>query len=110
MIFVTGPLFSGKKTYLKQRFGWSEEELWAKAALDVQNLVTGSETPAQLAALAERLAERPAVTAAEVGGGVVPIDKALRAQREAAGRLSILLAEKAEEAVRVFCGLPTKLK
>lgn len=110
MIFVTGPLYSGKKTYLKKRFGWSEEELRQNAVCDAHTLVDGSESPAQLEVLAEKLAQRKAVTAAEVGGGVVPIEKAQRAQREAAGRLAILLAVRSEETVRVFCGIATALK
>ena len=32
MIFVTGPLFAGKKEYVCQALGWSEEDLSAKAA------------------------------------------------------------------------------
>ena len=48
--------------------------------------------------------------ATEVGGGVVPIDPSERAAREAAGRLSCLLAQRAERVVRVFCGLPMVLK
>ena len=36
--------------------------------------------------------------------------KAQRAQREAAGRLAILLAQQAQEVVRVFCGIPTRIK
>ncbi len=110
MIFVTGPLYSGKKTYLKNRFGWSEEELHQNAVCDAHTLVNGSESPAQLTAPAEKLAQCKAVTAAEVGGGVVPMDKAQRAQREAAGRLAILLAEQSKEAVRVFCGIAARLK
>ena len=110
MIFVTGPLYSGKKTYVKTRFGWNDAQLAPLAAADVQKLVTGAETPAQLAALAAQLAQKTAVTAAEVGSGVVPIDKAQRAQREAAGRLAILLAQRAQEVVRVFCGIPTRIK
>ena len=49
-------------------------------------------------------------TAAEVGGGVVPIDPAARAAREAAGRLACLLAARADCVVQMFCGLPTILK
>ena len=110
MIFVTGPLYSGKKTYVKTRFGWNDAQLARLAAADVQKLVTGAETPAQLEALAAQLAQKTAVTAAEVGSGVVPIDKAQRAQREAAGRLAIFLAQQAQEVVRVFCGIPTRIK
>ena len=58
MIFVTGPLYSGKKTYVKTRFGWNDAQLARLAAVDVQKLVTGAETPAQLEALAAQLAQK----------------------------------------------------
>jgi len=50
------------------------------------------------------------VIAAEVGGGVVPLDPAERAARERAGRLACLLAQRAETVVRVFCGIPKTIK
>ena len=106
MIFVTGPLYAGKKTWIRERLGLTEAELVACAVWDVQNLVpTGS-----LEALADELAMRRVVIATEVGCGVVPIDPAERERREAAGRLSCLLAERAETVVRVCCGLPQLLK
>ena len=48
--------------------------------------------------------------ATEVGGGVVPMDPAERAGREAAGRLACLLAARADCVVQMFCGIPTVLK
>ena len=48
--------------------------------------------------------------ATEVGGGVVPMDPAERAGREAAGRLACLLAARAGCVVQMFCGIPTVLK
>ena len=75
---------------------------------DVQDLAAGE---SDLVALADRLAaEYRVVIATEVGGGVVPIEPEVRAAREAAGRLSCLLADRAETVVRVFCGLPLVLK
>ena len=65
---------------------------------------------ASLPAFADELAQYDVVTATEVGGGVVPIDPAQRAAREAAGRLACLLAERADCVVQMFCGLPTVLK
>lgn len=65
---------------------------------------------ADLNRLADELADYDVVTAAEVGGGVVPIDPAARAAREAAGRLACLLAARADCVVQMFCGLPTILK
>ena len=64
----------------------------------------------RLEELAARLEAYPVVIATEVGGGVVPVDQAERAGREAAGRLACLLARRADTVVRVFCGLPIILK
>ena len=102
MIFVTGPLFSGKAGYARTLC--PENEL----LLNAHELADGT---SDLAALADELAARYAViTAAEVGGGVVPVDPVQRAKREAAGRLSCLLAARADAVVRVFCGIPTVIK
>lgn len=107
MIFVTGPLFSGKKTYVCQALGWSREELARRAVWDVQDLAPRA---ADLEELARELERYEVVIAAEVGGGVVPADPEQRRAREAAGRLACLLAGRADTVVRVFCGLPQLLK
>lgn len=106
MIFVIGPLFSGKKAFAMEQFGCKEAEMTA----DVQNLVTADMTEETLAALAAELAKKKVVIATEIGSGVVPIAKEERAKRELAGRLNCLLAAQAETVVRVFCGLPMVLK
>lgn len=107
MMFITGPLFGGKRQAAMALLGWSEAELARRAVWDVQDLAAGRE---DLEALAEELARREVVIATEVGGGVVPTEAGERAAREAAGRLSCLLAQRADTVVRVFCGLPTVLK
>lgn len=102
MIFVTGPLFSGKRSYARTLCG--EDEM----IVDVQEL---SAPGVDLTALADRLAARyRVVVATETGGGVVPIDPEERAARERAGRLNCLLAARAETVVRLFCGIPQALK
>ena len=60
--------------------------------------------------LAEQLCRKEVVIATETGCGVVPIDAAEREAREAAGRLSILLAKRAQKVIRVWCGLPESLR
>lgn len=107
MIFVTGPLFAGKRDYVRSALGWTEEELARRAVWDVQEQAGAA---ADLEALAERLAQYEVVIATEVGGGVVPVDPGQRADREAAGRLACLLARRADTVVRVCCGLPQLLK
>ena len=99
MLFVTGPLYSGKRTF-SQKFG-------GRQICDVQNLAANA---MDLEKLADELAAYDVVIATEIGGGIVPIDPAERAAREAAGRLACLLAARASCVVEMFCGLPTALK
>ena len=122
MIFVIGPLFSGKQDYIMQALGWSETDFLEKAVRDVQNLaaeaaeaVETSHSPLddlqeKLRNLADRLSQKEVVIATETGCGVIPLDPRERRNREAAGRLSCLLAERAETVVRVCCGIPQVLK
>ena len=99
MLFITGPLYSGKRTFAAQVGGRQIYGVQDRAA-----------EMAGLQALADELAAYDVVTATEVGGGIVPIDPAERARREAAGRLACLLAARADCVVQMFCGLPTILK
>ena len=107
MIFITGPLYSGKRDYACRLLDCAPEGLEYRAVWDVQELAAGR---ADLETLADELARHEVVIATEVGGGVVPIDAGERAAREAAGRLSCLLAQRARRVIRVFCGLPMVLK
>ena len=92
MIFITGPLYSGKRTFA--------QKLPGTRLCDVQTLAADA---ADLPALADRLArDYDILIATEVGGGVVPMD--------AAERLACLLAARADCVVQMFCGIPTVLK
>ena len=106
MIFVIGPLYAGKKDYIRSALGLDEDAFARAAVWDVQDLADAGD----LAALADALAEKAVVIATEIGGGVVPVDAAQRAHRERAGRLSCLLAERADTVIRICCGLPQVLK
>ena len=86
MIFVIGPLFSGKQDYIMQALGWSETDFLEKAVRDVQNLaaeaaeaVETSHSPLddlqeKLRSLADRLSQKEVVIATETGCGVIPLD------------------------------------
>ena len=41
MIFITGPLYSGKREYIKTKLGLSNEEFESRAVCDVQELAKG---------------------------------------------------------------------
>ena len=84
MIFITGPLYSGKRTFA--------QTLPGKRLSDVQVLAADA---ADLPALADKLAhEYDILIATEVGGGVVPMD----------------VKQRADCVVQMFCGIPTVLK
>ena len=74
MIFITGPLYSGKRTFAQRLPGTRIAEVQALAA-----------EAEDLEKLAEELSAYDIVMATEVGGGVVPMDAGERAAREAAG-------------------------
>lgn len=107
MIFVTGPLFAGKEKAICKCLGWTQVDFQQSGVRDVQELAAQSE---DLAALAEELSQKAVVIATELGGGVVPVDAGQRHDREQAGRLACLLAERADTVVRVCCGIPQVLK
>ena len=106
MIFVTGPLYAGKRAYIQQALGLDDEDFASCAVWDAQELALDA-APEELA---ERLVEKRVVIATELGGGVVPVDAGERAKREAAGRLACALARRADTVIRVCCGLPQLLK
>ena len=110
MTLITGPLYSGKRDVACRLLGCGREGLAGRAVWDVQDLAAGCPDAAALEALADRLAAWEVVILTEEGGGLVPAEADRRAAREAAGRLSCLLAARAERVVRVFCGLPLVLK
>lgn len=109
MIFVTGPLFAGKRNFIKNRLGMTDEEFENSSVWDVQEQARGMDTN-ELEILAGRLAQKTIVIETETGGGVIPMDEKERKDREAAGRLSIMLAERADTVVRVVCGIGTVIK
>ena len=54
--------------------------------------------------------EHSIIIADDISCGIVPINKAERAWREAHGRLMIKLSKDAEHVTRIFCGLAQRLK
>lgn len=107
MIFIFGPLWSGKRAVAKDLLGCDDAALSRRCVWDVQEL---TQNRTDLDDLTTELSRYDAVIATEVGGGVVPLDASEREARERAGRLNCLLAERADTVVRVFCGIPQVIK
>ena len=105
MVFVTGPMFSGKRAAAEKLFG---KEI--RSISEVQVLAAGCRDEKELEQLADKLSEYDVVISTETGCGVVPMDPAEREAREKAGRLNCLLAARAEKVIRVFCGIPQVIR
>ncbi len=123
MIFVVGGAFSGKSEYVRERFsleaqdcaGAPPETLENAAAVKNFHLFVKDAVKEKRDIFSEIdviLKSNPdiVIISNEVGGGVVPVDKFEREYREAVGRANCYLAEKAEEVVRVVCGIGQTLK
>ena len=96
MIFITGPLYSGKRTFARR--------LGGRQIADAQDLAAGAEDLERLAD--ELAAQYDVVMATEIGGGIVPLEAEQRRAREAA----CLLAARADTVIEMFCGIATVLK
>lgn len=57
-----------------------------------------------------QLLEDKIMICTDISQGIVPMEKELRAWREMNGRAMIYLSGEAENVVRIFCGLPHKIK
>jgi adenosylcobinamide kinase/adenosylcobinamide-phosphate guanylyltransferase len=114
VILVIGGLASGKREYVKKAFGFADSDM-ADGVLDsrpvlynLQNLVF--KAPDSIEELLPSLLLKKVIICNEVGSGVVPVDKAERAAREATGWLCVSLAEQAEKVIRLYCGIATVIK
>ena len=111
MVFVTGPMYSGKEKCICDQLGMTKMEFEKDCVRDAETMVKRTPMPDDgLVALAKELSTKKIVSASEIGGGVISADPAENHYRENAGRLSQLLAGRADTVVRVICGIPQILK
>ena len=112
MILIIGGAAQGKLDYVLRKTGYSPDPV-AHTPEDAEHLpiFDGVEGWPELDEEA-LLAANPDIILIcdEVGCGVVPMDPAQRAWREAVGRLCCRLAARAERVERMFCGLSMTLK
>lgn len=79
----------------------------------VKKELAGKRTPEELEAdVMEFVEKHPEVILIcdEIGNGIVPVDAFERTYREQTGRILIRLAQKADEVVRVLCGIGQRIK
>lgn len=113
MILIIGAQSSGKREYAKS-LGYDDKDFSsdpfgnARVIFGAQELLFSDYTRTD--ELYEALKDKEVVIVNEVGSGVIPVERNLRLGREAAGRLSVLLAKDAKTVVRMVCGIPCIIK
>ena len=112
MILIIGGAGQGKLDYVLQKTGYGPAQV-ARTPEEARTrpVFAGLEDWPELdeAALLEANPD-VILICDEVGCGVVPVEPAQRARREAVGRLCCRLVERAERVEHIFCGLPMVLK
>ena len=132
MIFVIGGYSQGKLDYVKNRFISEEINIIDAAIIDPKAEILESKPVGKIIInnlnsfiaditdkgkspedeIKKMINDYPdaVIISDEVGNGIVPIDKNERLIREKIGRVQCLLAEEAEEVIRVICGIGQRIK
>lgn len=109
MILVIGGAYQGKRAYVGAHFG-EETVVFDHYHEKVKEQLKEGKDPLTEA---ERLLsenESCIIISDEVGYGVVPIDAFEREYREKVGRVNCYFAGKAQQVIRVVCGIGTRIK
>jgi adenosyl cobinamide kinase/adenosyl cobinamide phosphate guanylyltransferase len=125
MILVFGGAYQGKLAYVRDRFGLKDGDIYfcGESAEMPEHREAVYELDKWILALIKAGAdvdeevrrfighnEETIVICNDISGGVVPADAVLRKWREAAGKAATELARHSTEVVRLFCGIPTRIK
>ena len=126
MILIFGGAYQGKLAYALERFGLSESDVYRCG--DEDTAIPGGkriiyeidrwilamvradmDAAREVRSFIERNGDA-AVICNDVSCGIVPTSEVLRKWREETGRAAAELARRSDEVIRLFCGIPTKVK
>jgi len=109
MVLIFGGAYQGKLDYAKSRFSGTRKiidsaDKWLLSLIQEEKDITTE---------VKRFMDNntdAVVIINDISCGVVPIDPVMRQWREEVGRFMAQAAEKSDEVVRLFCGIPMKIK
>jgi len=108
MVLIFGGVYQGKLAYAKEHYG--NREIINQIDHWILSLIESDEDV--LEKVEELIAAYPdaVIICNDISCGVVPTSALHRKWRDETGRAMSLLAAHSEEVIRMFCGIPTKLK
>jgi len=126
MKLIIGGAYQGKLDYALEHFGLQSDDVCTcrddMAELDMEKRIIygfekwlfaletqGCDIATAVEDIMPKLADK-VVIATDISAGVVPLDPQIRAWREDVGRATVRLAQQADEVIRMFVGIPTRIK
>ncbi|MEG1448379.1 MAG: bifunctional adenosylcobinamide kinase/adenosylcobinamide-phosphate guanylyltransferase [Oscillospiraceae bacterium] len=126
MILIIGGIYQGKTTFAKKEFNLLDSQIISGEFVCGNNL-ENIKCIDNLELLARKCLDENidvfelidkiindnkdmVFVCAEVGCGIVPMDKRDRLYRDMVGKLSSKIADKSEKVIRLFASIPTVLK
>lgn len=109
MILVVGGAYQGKTDFVRHTLGIEEKNTLFNVHDIIRDRLERGEDPEQILDIIEDN-NIDAVTADEIGMGIVPMDKADRIWRERTGRIICRIAAKADTVYRLCAGIPMRIK
>lgn len=120
MILIIGGRAAGKRKIVLERFGMQAQTISPEAAfmapcIDqfhqlLRQVMEAGNDPVHFTDELMRRNPDAIILCDEIGLGIVPIDKQERLWREAVGRCCQQIAARAQQVIRVVCGLEQQLK
>ena len=125
MILIFGGVYQGKLAYALDRFGLTDNDVYLcgedftmpgdkKIIYEIDKWIlalikANIDTEEAVRQFAYRNSDA-IVICNDISCGIVPMDAMLRKWREVVGRSLVELSEASDEVIRLFCGIPTRIK
>ena len=126
MVLIFGGAYQGKQDYALETYGLSAKDVYQ---CDLESMVINFDKKVIanlerfiLACIKEEVSAKEClednieklrdkiIICDDISQGVVPVDKTERAWREMTGRTMTYLGQEADEVIRVFCGIGTRVE
>ena len=109
MIMIIGGASQGKTDYAIRNYNASPGQLFYLNEAVEKLYLGGRDVGGFLKEKYDNESDLIVVTD-EVGCGIIPIEKKEREQRDLIGEMQILTAKRADEVIRVICGIGQRIK
>ena len=109
MILIFGGAYQGKTEYAHEQFGESRTIINGLDREILKWVQADENVSEKIAELAERSPDAVFICN-DISCGIVPLCPTERKWREEVGRALGFLARQSEQVIRIYCGIPARLK